>query len=149
MKTIALRFSDGFAPPDGTIAEHRKMIAENGFVWFGKLGARVSKAAVSSIFQNEIPQILLIHSGKTKRYWAVVQKVEYAIPPLNRIPSYYRNEADRFGTWFKISEINEASKDVLSRYIVSSSRRSLGEVSKWSMSPYFIIESEESGELYE
>ena len=42
MKTIALRFSDNFAPLDGTIAEHKKMIELNGYVWYGKLGLKVS-----------------------------------------------------------------------------------------------------------
>ena len=42
-KTIALRFSDNFAPEIGTIAAHNTMIGLNGYVWYGKLGSRVSK----------------------------------------------------------------------------------------------------------
>ena len=37
MRTIALRFSNNFAPEAGTIVEHQEIIAELGFVWYGKL----------------------------------------------------------------------------------------------------------------
>ena len=106
MKTIALRFSDSFAPSDGTIAEHCKMIDEFGFVWYGKLGARVSKPIIDSIMDNEVPRILLIHSGKTKRYWEFVDCISYDAPPNNTIPSYYRNDAENFKTWFRIPHRN-------------------------------------------
>ena len=42
MRTVALRFADNIAPPEGTIAEHEKIIDELGYVWYGKFGARVS-----------------------------------------------------------------------------------------------------------
>ena len=42
IKTVALRFSDNFAPDEGTISVHRNLIKENGYVWYGKLGAAVS-----------------------------------------------------------------------------------------------------------
>lgn len=140
MKTIALRFADNFAPECGTIAAHNSIIEKYGSVWYGKLGIAVSQKVIDMILQNDEPKILLIHSGKIDRYWAFVEKIQYAIPEKNKIPDYYRDSADNFKTWFKIVKIEDAPNNVLSICKVSSSKRPLSEVSKSSMSPYFIIE---------
>ncbi|MDZ5503310.1 hypothetical protein, partial [Enterococcus cecorum] len=47
-----------------------------------------------------------------------------------------------FKTWFKVTKIKEASKEILKSCTVASSARSLSEVSRSSMSPYFIINVE-------
>lgn len=141
--TVALRFADTFAPAEGTIQAHQELIDENGFVWYGKLGVAVSSKVSSGILSNEVPRILLIHSGKTGRYWAYVEKIQYDVPPKQEIPAYYRENAGVFKTWFKIIRIEEASKGILGACTVASSNRPLSEVSKSSMSPYFIINVEE------
>ncbi len=143
MKTVALRFSDRFAPSEGTIVEHKKVIDKKGFVWYGKLGARISKPAIDSILEDEEPRILLIQSGIADRYWAFIDCVTYDIPPKDDIPSYYCAEAERFGTWFRVTKIVSASKDVLAKCKVVSSNRPLFQVLKSSMSPFFIIKVEE------
>lgn len=141
--TVALRFADTFAPNEGTIMAHQQMIEENGFVWYGKLGAAVSAKVTKDIMSNDNPRILLIHSGKTGRYWAYVEKVQYEIPPKQEIPLYYRDNAGVFKTWFKVKKIEEAPKSILGYCYVVSSGRPLSEVSKSSMSPYFIINVED------
>lgn len=137
--TVALRFADTFAPPEGTIQAHQNLIDEKGFVWYGKLGAAVSQKVLNRILSNEVPRILLIHSGKTGRYWAYVEKIQYDVPPRQEIPAYYRDNAGVF----KIIRIEESSKGILGACTVASSNRPLSEVSKSSMSPYFIINVEE------
>lgn len=146
MKTIALRFSDNFAPLDGTIAEHKKMIELNGYVWYGKLGLKVSDKVCRQIMENKNPKILLIHSGKTARYWAYVDKVEKETPALNGVPEYYRSQTEIFNTWFRVRNIEEANKNVMSLCRVVSSGALLSMTSKSSMSPYFIIEYNEGRE---
>lgn len=145
MRTIALRFSDNFGPQDGTIAEHRKSISENGYVWYGKLGSAVSEKVCKEILENESPKILLIHSGKSSRYWAFVDKVIKETPPLSEIPEYYRNQAGLFHTWFRVLRIEEAEKGVMSACTVASSGAPLSMTSRSSMSPYFIIEYAKDG----
>lgn len=145
MKTVALRFSDNFAPDDGTIAEHRKCIENNGYVWYGKLGAAVSDKVCRELMENEDPRILLIHSGKAYRYWAYVKEVIKEAPPEMEIPEYYRDQASMFRTWFKVFRIDEADKNIMSKCQVVSSGASLSMTSRSSMSPYFIINYEESG----
>ena len=140
MKTVALRFADNFAPECGTITAHEQIIEEYGHVWYGKLGGKVSEKMLKTIMNTEEPKILLIQSGKTNRYWAHICKAQYEQPRLNEIPSYYRDMAGLFRTWFCVTRFEKAPKNIMSECIVSSSGALLGNVSKHSMSPYFIID---------
>ena len=142
MKTIALRFSDKFAPDEGTIKAHEALIKKYGFVWYGKLGLPLSKKAIDNVMDNDDPVILLIHSGKAARYWAHVNEVKRDCPNAETIPPYYRNNKEQFKTWFKVTRFEDAPKDIMGNCHVISSGATLGEVSKHSMSPYFIIEVE-------
>ena len=145
MKTIALRFSDGFATSDGTIIEHQKQIELNGYVWYVKLGSRVSDKVCKQILENKKPRVLLIHSGKMARYWAYIDKIIKETPPLCDIPEYYRNQNEKFNTWFRVYDIKEADRNIMSSCRVVSSGTPLSVASKSSMSPYFIIEYDEGG----
>ena len=62
--TIALRFSDNYAPIEGTIFHHQKIIAEEGYVWFGKFGSNVSKKIIEEQLKCDDPKFLLIKSGE-------------------------------------------------------------------------------------
>ena len=144
MRTVALRFSDNFAPESGTIIAHNELIKEYGYVWYGKLGSAVSQKVIDDIIKNPNPKILLIHSGKARRYWAYIEKVQHDMPEKEKIPAYYRENASAFKTWFKVTKIEIAPNNVMSCCKVTSSQRSLGETSRSSMSPYFIIDVEEA-----
>lgn len=144
MKTIALRFGEHFSPKCGTIAAHQEIIDKLGFVWYGKMGTSVSDKVIADIKAADHPQILLIRSGKAERYWAKISEIQHKVPPLSEIPEYYRDTAGTFKTWFKIKEFELAARDVMSKCKVASSGNALGEVSKHSMSPYFIITYDES-----
>ena len=140
MKTIALRFAENFAPEYGTILAHKELIDCYGYVWYGKLGTPISKKVADDIISSDKPKILLISSGKTDRYWAYIDKIQRETPNLEAIPEYYREICEKFNCWFRITNIIDAPKNVMSQLKVASSGRLLGEVSKKSMSPYFIIE---------
>lgn len=141
MKTIALRFGEHFSPDIGTISAHEEIIDTYGFVWYGKMGSSVSDKVIKEIMNNDSPRILLIRSGKTERYWAQVEEIQHSVPDREYIPQYYREYAETFKTWFKITDFTLAPKDIMSKCHVASSGAPLGEVSKHSMSPYFIIEA--------
>lgn len=141
MKTIALRFSNSFAPESGTIQAHQDLIEQYGHVWYGKLGTRISNKVADDIMKNSSPQILLIHSGTSKRYWAKIDQIQYEVPPLAEIPEYYRSRVKEFKTWFRVKQFQVAPGNILSHCIVPSSGHSLSQASKHSMSPYFIIET--------
>ena len=142
MRTIALRFGENIAPPEGTIAVHQKAIEKNGFVWYGKFGSPVSAKVASAILENDESRILLIMSGKNKRYWAYVDSIQWEKPSDGLYPSYYEQAIERFKTWFKVTCIEDAPADIMSRCHVASSGALLAHASRSSMSPYFIIDTE-------
>ena len=86
------------------------------------------------------PRFLLIHSGGAERYWLHVIATQRETPDLERIPSYYRHQAEDFGCWFKVAKIERAERDVMAKCVVKSSGKSLTLASRHSMSPHFIIE---------
>ena len=145
MKTIALRFGEHFAPDCGTIAAHQQLIDELGYVWYGKMGKPVAARIIKELIEQENTKILLISSGKAGRYWAYVKEISKETPPENGIPEYCRTLTNKFKTWFRITSFETAPRDIMSKCIVISSGNALGEVSKHSMSPYFIIEYKENG----
>ena len=145
MKTIALRFGEHFSPECGTIVAHQNVIDELGYVWYGKMGNSVSNRIVKELLEQDDTKILLINSGKTDRYWAHVAEIKKETPDLKAIPAYYRDMTERFRTWFKVTEFEYAPRDIMSKCTVVSSGAKLGDASKHSMSPYFIINCDESG----
>jgi hypothetical protein len=143
MKTISLRFGEHFSPACGTIVSHQQMIDERGYVWYGKMGNPVATRIVEELLTLDDTKILLINSGKADRYWAHVSDIKKETPEKAGIPSYYRDNTEKFKTWFKVTSFEPAPKDIMSKCHVVSSGAALGEVSKHSMSPYFIIKYEE------
>ena len=115
-------------------------------MWYGKLGSAVSFTNTQTILNNEEPKILLIHSGKTDRYWAYITDIKREISEKQFVPEYYRHRTEDFHTWFKVIKFEKADKDVMKRCFVKSSNKPLGEASKHSMSPYFIIRVDNEGE---
>lgn len=140
MRTIALRFADRFAPEEGTIKAHQKIIDLYGFVWYGKMGSAVSDTVLNELVNNENAKILLIHSGKSDRYWARIDNAQKEKPEAKYIPEYYRDNTSNFKTWFRVTRFETAQSDVLSHCIVPSSGNTLSYTSRHSMSPYYIIE---------
>lgn len=49
MKTIALRFSNNFAPDIGTIEAHNEVIKEKGYVWYRYLSRKLWQILLYSI----------------------------------------------------------------------------------------------------
>lgn len=143
MYSIALRYAEIFAPVEGTIQAHQNLIDDNGFVWYGKMGNPVSDANIAKVMSQDNPRILLIHSGGQDRYWAYITAIKKEQPVDEEFPSYYRNIADKFKTWFCVTRFELAEKGVMSKCVVSSSGAVLSNASRHSMSPYFLIEFEE------
>ena len=143
MRTIALRFGEHFSPDCGTIAAHQQLIDKLGYVWYGKMGNPVAMRIVEELISQEDTKILLINSGKADRYWAHISEIIKETPPIDGIPEYYRDIKEKFKTWFKVTAFESAPRNIMYRCFVASSGNAIGEVSKHSMSPYFIIEYKE------
>lgn len=136
-----MRFAENFAPDEGTIAAHEAVIEQYGFVWYGKMGAAVSRKAAADLMACDEPRILLIHSGGTRRFWAYVDAAQKEMPELDAIPAYYRGKASDFGFWFRVRRFEAAPKDIMAQCVVPSSGNKLSIASRRSMSPYFIIDA--------
>ena len=143
MRTVSLRFTDKFAPDGGTILAHESIIKTNGWCWYGKLGLPLSDKVIAQVLDNKSPQILLIHSGQADRYWMHITDIKKEMPDKEMIPAYYRDMSG-FNTFFKATSFEPAEKNVISKCTVASSGVRLGEASIHSMSPYFIIDYNES-----
>lgn len=143
MYSIALRFTDNFAPIEGTIKAHEEIINKKGCVWYGKLGHPVSDKIICSVLDQDDPKILLILSGGNKRYWAYISDIKKERPSDDAFPSYYQSRVEDFKTWFCVNRFEHADKNVMSKWRVVSSKAKLSDTSKHSMSPYFFIEKDE------
>ena len=107
------------------------------------MGSAVSDKNISMLMKQGRMKLLLIHSRKTERYWAEVDKIIKERPKDDEFPEYYHDLSENFKTWFRVIKIEEAQRNIMSKCKVVSSGATLGEASKHSMSPYFIIEFEE------
>lgn len=138
MKTIALRFADNYAPKEGTIKFHQEIINNNGYVWYGKFGNTLSQKNIDLLMSQPDKKILLIKSGFLDRYWAYYEEIIKDKPQdIENIPEYYRNNTDKIKCWFKIIKFERAENNVMSKFIISSSKMSLSEDSKHSLNPYY------------
>ena len=117
------------------------MIEQNGYVWYGKFGSKISTEILDEQLKNDDPKFLLIKSGSVERYWVHFSDyMQNEVPPLNMIPEYYRKDFDKIKCWFKINMFEKADKNVLGKCFVLSSGDCLSLASKHSMNPYFKID---------
>lgn len=143
MRTIALRFADNYAPVEGTIKLHEDVINEFGYVWYGKFGNSLSQKNIDMLLDMDEKRFLLIKSGGQERYWAYFDDIKKDIDNIDAIPKYYRDDRNRVKCWFKIIRFERADSKVISKCFVSSNGSLLSNTSKYSMSPYFVIDYKE------
>ena len=146
MKTIALRFSDNYAPTEGTIKLHEDVIAKYGYVWYGKFGNSLSQKNIDMLLEMKERKFLLIKSGCQERYWVYFEDIKKEVIDLAAIPEYYRNVRGRVKCWFKVTKFEKTDSKVMSKCFVASNGSLLSNTSKYSMSPYFVINYKEKGE---
>lgn len=91
------------------------------------------------LLENDDAKMLLIQSGKQKRYWAYVSEISWEKPNTPGILEYYDELLGNISTWFKVTRITEAEKGIMGKCIVASSREPLSGASKKYVS-FFVIE---------
>ena len=143
MKTIALRFSDNYAPSEGTIKLHDELINKYGYVWYGKFGNSLSQNNIQMLLDMNEKKFLLIKSGGQERYWVYFDDIKKEIEDIDKIPSYYRDNRKRVKCWFKVTKFVRTEKNIMSKCYVISNNSLLSNTSKYSMSPYFVIDFKE------
>lgn len=88
-------------------------------------------------------KFLLIKSGGQERYWVYFDDIKKEIEDIDKIPSYYRNNRKRVKCWFKVIKFVRTEKNIMSKCYVVSNNSLLSNTSKYSMSPYFVIDFKE------
>ena len=143
MKTIALRFSDNYAPPGGTIINHEKIINKKGYVWYGKFGNKINQNYIDEMINSNITKVLFVKSGTNEQYWAYFTEYSNEVTDYTCIPEYYRDNVSNIKSWFKITRFEKIDKDLLDKCIVISSNDSLKNAISKGMCSCFKITYEE------
>ena len=137
MKTICLRFSDVFAPEQGTIKLHQDVIKKHGFVWYGKTSNKISHKHLKEILSNGPVKIVLLKAGSNERYWAVLEN--YSYEEQKEHPNYYGQYLSNISTWLKITNIERAPDDVADKCYTSTGKV-LSSILKKTFGAYFIVD---------
>ena len=140
MKTIVLRFSDSFAPKDGTLAEHERIIREKGYVWWGKRGPKISHSVINSIMKDNKCKVILVRGGTKEKYWATVEEISDGCPQKSYVPEYYRSDVVFYGSFLKITKIERAEENVLDNCFVCTTGKKMSDIINKAMASYFIVE---------
>lgn len=138
-RILLLRYSD-FRGID-TIKEHKKMIKENGFCWWAKIGKRPTEKYLEPFIKQDNAQILLYTPGSLFlcRCGGIIFE-----RPKDNYPNYYLKNI--FGTelepdvFFKLESLQKVELSILEDYIVSSSGKEVFYDLKNTISSYMYIQ---------
>lgn len=140
MKTAVFRFTDNYAPKEGTVKLHEDVIKSKKYVWYGVFGIGLSDKNINIILDNPEKKVLLVKSKTMECYWCNIENVTKDKPDLEYIPSYYRNDTSRVKTWLKISKIEKIDSSILDKCTVLSTQKKLKDSINKGMSSYFIVD---------
>jgi hypothetical protein len=110
---VALRFRDMVTEPGGTVAEHRRILRQQGRVWWGwwfRQSERVPRVALGALFDQsaEIP-VLLLDSGALQLYRSSASEIVVAptaagfhSPDYDLTPDYYVRA--QYPVWFLLTD---------------------------------------------
>ncbi len=138
-KLICIRFVDlgGF----DCIGEHNKLIKQNGYVWFAKIGNKIATKVVEKMIDDETPYLLL--KDPRKAYIAEFSEFCEVTPSDGGYPDYYKTEIPQsriISTWFQLTSIKKVDDlAILNDVVLISSRRPILETTKKSMASHFFI----------
>lgn len=125
-ETVILRFRDLVTEENGTIAAHKNIITQHGYVWWAwwKKGNEVSPVHEFSFLgtkaQSAPVDIFLLDSGQNLVYRATCQDVKLKIdekissPDREKTPEYYQDQ--KYYAWFKLTQIEPYSEEQLKQY---------------------------------
>lgn len=118
--------------------EHKKVIEETGYVWFGKIGSKPRRDVLDKILEEKTSYIIL--KSKYDCYICTFEKYIEVVPEDKNYPAYYNKsfELENFTIWFKLtSMIKVKDKNILNDIVVKSSRNKLVNACNSSMASHF------------
>ncbi|EPX56316.1 metallophosphoesterase [Cystobacter fuscus DSM 2262] len=122
INAVILRFRDLVTPPGGTIRQHKQILDDQGFIWWGwwnKSGEAVPERVFAELKERALKDgltVYLFDSGHERVYSATCKDIQWATararmasPDPKRTPEYYNEQ--QYLAWFKLKDINETPLD--------------------------------------
>lgn len=111
---MILRFRDLVTSDNGTIEQHKKIIDDNGYVWWAwwkKGGEKVPNdfSLLSTQVKEEPLYVFLVDSGQNVLYRAICNNIEVrsstkiSSPEKDKTPAYYCDQS--YYAWFRFTRI--------------------------------------------
>ena len=144
---VCLRYAD-FKGID-TIEEHNELIEKQGYAWFGKAGSKPKVDRLDIMLENKPAFIIL----KSKVGYFICEFEEYSLdrPNDGDYPEYYKDHVlsdMHISMWFKILKIKKVLDTMkMEKIVVSSSKRTVPDVIRHSMSSSFYTKAIENIEV--
>ena len=123
---VVLRFRDLVTECGGTIEQHKRIIAEKGYVWWGWWNKGHEKLPFDEIVvltgrvQDNPETFYLLDSGQNKLYKALCTDIsrgkngKEGTPETECTPDYYN--VQKYFAWFKFSSIEECDIHEIENY---------------------------------
>lgn len=129
------------------VNEHRKLMEEYNTIWMFKVGRPLAQKSIDILMKNGGYVILKEPKASGNRYYICISdEIRQGKPNEKMIyPDYYKElYADGIsmeGTWLRISEINEISKEALPYFELSKSHKKMTDVVNSTRSPILYVET--------
>lgn len=145
---LALRYSEHYAPPEGTIDAHKDVLRATGYVWFGKVGRPVGPLSLGHVAdqlaaEKTIDLVLVSpRHGKDCTFHLCSSDMVVTAPPANDdpgIPSYYAGLPSRPRTWFRVQLMGAADSALVERLTIASTGSKLSKTLRRSMSGLYVL----------
>lgn len=144
-ESIILRYTDKNAPKGGTMRAHAEICAAKGYVWYGKIGVPLSRDRLNKIIKAGDAVVFFIEARSGDLFKATLSDTMRSVPDAGSVPAYYAQHYDSVGTWLKLTEISESSREELNRYVIASSGMPIVSTVRNSMSSFFYIRRKNGG----
>lgn len=114
VETLILRFRDLATARGETLREHRRILDQRLFVWWGwwnKFGERVPVGTFERL-NNRPLEVILFDSGENRIYHARISQIVWdrehgrkiAPPEADATPEYYKRNT--YAAWFRLDQLN-------------------------------------------
>lgn len=144
-----MRYRDLLGPEGGVISAHGAVLDRRGYVWFGKMGHRVSSDRVrdlrAQIARDGRAFLILAKASRSAvvLHRCEVDEIQVQAPDEpGTTPAYYSQLKTTPSTWFRIRGIRSLDASAADALTVASSGKPLFRALTKGMSPYdFVTES--------
>ena len=134
-KYLLMRYSSGYVRD--CILQHRQVLQEKGFCWYGKIGNVPSDRILNTVFGEPEPQMVLYR--KNAAY--VCRMDKYSLKkPSEGTPTYYETEGIFLNIYFRLTAIDECDPIIFHDSIAVSTGTFVEDVVYHSRIPFMLCQ---------